>query len=86
MFVIEKLKLNKLERKPIVRNRHLFRSVGEKPATIQSKETSDCYSTQSIEGASKTKILGLAHEVLIADFEHHKGENVDTINKGQRNL
>lgn len=63
MFVIKKLRLNKFVARPIVSNRALFTAMGEKPATIQSKDTSDCFNQPTAEGASKTKVLGLAEEI-----------------------
>lgn len=63
MYVIKKMKLNKFRPRPLVSNRELFASIGEKGATIQSKDTADCYDAPSIEGASKTKVLGLAEEI-----------------------
>lgn len=63
MFVIKKMRLNKFVARPIVSNRELFATNGEKPATIQSKDTADCYDQPSIEGATKTKVLGLAQQI-----------------------
>lgn len=73
MYVIPKMRINKFEPKPIVTNRQLFAARGQQPATIVSKDTSDCYNQPSIQGASKTKILGLAQEVCNAALEHAKG-------------
>lgn len=76
MYVIPKMRINKFEAKPIVTNRQLFASKGEKPASIVSKDTSDCYDQPSLQGASKTKILGLAQDVCKAAIAHAKqGEN-----------
>lgn len=63
MYVIKKLRLNKFVARPIVSNRALFTAMGEKPATIQSKDTSECFNQPTAEGASKTKVLGLAEEI-----------------------
>lgn len=76
MYVIEKMRINKFERKPIVSNRQLFASKGEQPATIVSKATADCYDEPSLQGASKTKVLGLAKSISDAAIAHAKnGEN-----------
>lgn len=63
MYVINKMRLNKFEPKPIISNRELFISCGAQVGTINSKETADCYSEPSVDGASKTKILGLAKQI-----------------------
>lgn len=73
MYVIPKMRINKFEPKPIVTNRQLFAARGQQPATIESKDTSDCYNQPSIQGASKTKVLGLAQEVFNAALAHAKG-------------
>lgn len=71
------MRINKFERKPIVSNRQLFASKGEQPATIVSKATADCYDEPSLQGASKTKVLGLAKSISDAAIAHAKnGENV----------
>ena len=72
MFVIKKLRLNKFVERPIVSNRSLFLAMGEKPANIVSKETSDCFSEPTIEGASKTKVLGMAAEIIKTGIEKHE--------------
>lgn len=69
MFVIKKLRLNKFVARPIVSNRALFVAVGDKPATIQSKDTSDCFDQPTVEGATKTKVLGLAQEISQKAYE-----------------
>lgn len=70
------MRINKFESKPIVTNRQLFASRGQQPATIVSKDTSDCFDQPSIEGASKTKVLGLAQEICNKALEHvRKGED-----------
>lgn len=86
MFVIKKMRLNKFQPRPIVTNRELFMSMGEKPATIQSKDTADCFDSPTIEGASKTKVLGLACEISKAAFEKHQsnGESEDLTIKNAR--
>lgn len=63
MYVIKKLMLNKFVARPIVTNRALFVAMGQKPATIESKDTSDCFDAPSVEGATKTKVLGLAMQI-----------------------
>lgn len=72
MFVIKKMKLNKYKERPLVSNRELFVAMGEKGATIQSKDTSDCFDQPTIEGASKTKVLGLAEEISKAAYAKHQ--------------
>lgn len=72
MFVIKKLRLNKFVERPIVSNRSLFLSIGEKPASIDSKDTSDCFSEPTVEGASKTKVLGMAAEIIKTGIEKHE--------------
>lgn len=71
MYVIKKMRLNKFVERPIVTNRELFIAAGERPGTIVSKETSDCYDAPTVEGASKTKILGLASEISKTAYEKH---------------
>lgn len=66
MFVIKKMRLNKFQPTPIVTPRQLFLSKGPSEATIVSKDTADCFSEPSLEGASKTKILGLAQQIIAA--------------------
>lgn len=73
MFVIKKLRLNKFVARPIVSNRALFTAMGEKPATIQSKDTSDCFNQPTAEGASKTKVLGLAEQISRTAYLNSKG-------------
>lgn len=76
MYVIPKMRINKFIPQPIVTNRHLFASRGQQPATVQSKETADCYNQPTLQGASKTKLLGLAKEISDAAIAHAKeGEN-----------
>lgn len=86
MYVIKKMRLNKFQPRPIVSNRELFMSMGEKPATINSKETSDCFNAPSVEGATKTKMLGLAAEISKVAFEKHQsaGDSADLSIKNAR--
>lgn len=86
MFVIKKLRLNKFQPRPIVSNRALSLSVGDRPASIISKETSDCIGSPSIDGANKNKVLSLAQETAQKAYEHHKGEQTPELNKGQKDL
>lgn len=74
MFVIKEMRLNRFEPKPIVSNRELFASCGAKPATIESKETADCFSEPTLQGASKTKALGLAAEIATKAYKNSQGE------------
>lgn len=87
MFVIKEMRLNKFQPRPIVSNRELALANGNHPATIVSKETSDCYNEPSIEGASKTKVLGLAQEISSKAIEFAKNaEQTDPLKKSQANL
>lgn len=72
MYVIKEMRINKFESRPIVSNRELFIANGQKPGTIESKATSDCFDEPSVVGASKTKILGLADEISAKAYEMHK--------------
>lgn len=88
MFVIKKLRLNKFVLRPIVSNRALFLAMGEKPAVIESKETSDCFSEPTVEGASKTKVLGMAAEIVQTGIEKHKtaGQSEDMTIKNAKDF
>lgn len=79
MFVIKEMRLNKFEPKPLVTNRELFASCGPRPATVESKETSDCFDSPTVQGASKTKMLGLAQDIVRKSYEHHKGEQTSEL-------
>lgn len=86
MYVIEKMKLNKFQPKPIVSNRALFLANGEKPAVIDSKQTADCYDEPTVEGASKLKVLGLAEEISKTAYQKHvtAGESDDMVKKNAK--
>lgn len=84
MFVIKKLRLNKFVERPIVSNKAMFISCGEKPATIESKDTADCYKDAVVDGASKLKMLGLATEIIAKSQEFAKGDNPTELNKNAR--
>lgn len=86
MFVIKKLRLNKFQPRPIVSNRALSLSVGDRPATIVSKDTSDCIGAPSIDGANKNKVLSLAQQTAQKAYEHHQGDHTPELNKGQKDL
>lgn len=86
MFVIPEMRLNRFEPRPIVSNRELFVAHGEKPATVNSKDTSDCYDSPSIVGASKTKVLGLAADIVSKAQAHHDNGGVDPLSKSTKNL
>lgn len=86
MFVIKKLRLNKFQPKPIVCNRALALSVGDKPATIVSKETSDCLSEPCVDGANKNKLLSLAQQIGQKAIQNQQGDNPTPLNKSQRDL
>ena len=63
MYVIEKMRLNRFEIRPCVSARSLFATKGAQNATQTSKLGSDCFDSPNIDGASKTKILGLIDEM-----------------------
>lgn len=86
MFVIKKLRLNKFQSRPIVSNRALFLAVGQKPAEIVSKDTSDCIGSPSVDGANKNKLLGLAQQTMQKAYEHHQAQQTEELNKSQRDL
>lgn len=86
MFVIKKLRLNKFQPRPIVSNRALFLSVGQKPATIVSKETSDCLNEPSCDGASKNKLLALAQQIGENAYKNSKAQNPAPLKKDQKDL
>ena len=86
MFVIKKMRLNKFQPRPIVSNRSLALSVGDRPATIQSKETSDCLSEPQCDGSNKNKLLGLAQEISAKAYAHSQAEETAKLNKTQVDL
>lgn len=87
MFVIKKLRLNKFVARPIVSNRSLFVAMGNKPATIQSKDTADCYDAPTVEGATKTKVLGLAQEISRKAYEMRQSEgNATELNVNAKSI
>lgn len=72
MFVIKKMRLNRFQPRPIVSNRELFLAKGECPGTIDSKESAECFNEPSLQGASKTQILGLAQKIGQKAYEFSK--------------
>ena len=86
MFVIDKMKLNKFQPRPIVSNRALFLANGEKPAVIESKQTADCFDEPTVDGASKLKVLGLAEEISKTAYEKHQtaGQSDDMVKKNAK--
>lgn len=86
MYVIEEMRLNRFESKPIVSNRSLFMAKGDCSAVQTSKDTADCFDEPSILGSSKTKVLGLAEKVAKASYAHHKGNDVPEVKKSQSDL
>lgn len=87
MYVIEKMKLNKFEKRPIISNRQLVLALGNKPATIESKDTVEsCINQPTIEGATKLKALGLAQEISKAAIAKREsdGESEDLKIKNAR--
>lgn len=87
MFVIDEMRINRFQPRPVVSNRAMFQSLGERPATTQSSCTVDCYDSPSIDGASKTKLLGLASEIVKSKQEKEatNGES-SSLNKDKFNL
>lgn len=76
MYVIENMQLNKFEKRPIVSNRELFASNGKAEAVVTSKAMSDCLEDPQLDGASKTKMLGLASTIVAqAEKEHNTAGN-----------
>lgn len=71
MFVIKKMQINKFQPKPIVTARALFLINGEKPATIQSKDTPQCVDDPILVGTKKTQALGLAAEMAESAYKKH---------------
>lgn len=69
MYVIEKMRLNKIEVKPVISNRQTFLMNGAKPATVDSKDTSDCKDDVMPVGARKTQLLGLAQSMAQKAYE-----------------
>lgn len=86
MFVIEKMKLNKFEPRPIQSNREIALCKGESAPLIQSKDTAECFSEPSIIGASKTKMLGLAQDISNKAIAHAKAEETSKLNKSTADL
>lgn len=71
MYVIEKMRLNRFELRPCVSARALFAAKGAQVATTDSKCDSSCFDALSIDGASKTKLLGLVDEMAQAAYAKH---------------
>lgn len=89
MFVIKKMRLNKFEKRPIVSNRALFISKGEKASSVISKDTMEnCLDAPHIDGASKLKVLGLAEKISVKAYTDHQNGNTnhEELNLNTRNL
>lgn len=88
MFVIEKMKLNRFEVRPVVSARALVASKGLNAVTVQSQCGSDCYDSPSIDGASKTKILGLCDEMAKTAYAKREsdGQSPSMTPKSTQNL
>lgn len=71
MYVIEKMRLNRFERKPIISARALVASRGMSESIIKSQCGSDCFDSPNIDGASKTKLLGLVDEMARSAYAKH---------------
>lgn len=66
MYVLEKMKLHRFEKRPIVSARSLFAAKGAQNATVTSKLGADCFDAPNVDGASKTKLLGLMDDMAKA--------------------
>lgn len=82
MYVIPKMRLNRFELRPCVSARSLFASKGQQPVTVRSKLGIDCFDSPNIDGASKTKLLGLVDEMAKSAYAKHVsgGESPDMSN------
>ena len=86
MYVIKNMQLNKFEKRPIVSNRELFASNGKAEAIVTSKAMSDCLDSLQIDGASKTKMLGLASTIVAqAEKEHNSAGKTPPMDKKNAN-
>lgn len=82
MYVIKQMRLNKFQPSPIVTARQMFLSKGPCEATILSKDTSDCFNEPTPDGASKTKLLGLAQQIsAVAIAKAKEGDNASDMQK-----
>lgn len=79
MYVIQKMRLNRFEPRPIVTNRGVYLAVGAKEATVQSKENFDCLKQPTLFGASKLKVLGLAYDITRKAIEHKQKEGTEPL-------
>lgn len=88
MYVIKKMRLNRFELKPIVSARALVASRGNMPAIVNSKCDSSCYDSPTIDGASKTKLLGLVDEMAKSAYAKREsnGESPDMPNLNAVNM
>ena len=80
------MRLNKFQPRPIVSNRSLALSVGDKPATIESKETSDCLNEPTCDGSNKNKLLSLAQQIGEKAYKHSQAEETSKLHKTQADL
>lgn len=87
MYVIKQMRINRFEHRPCVSARALFANKGNQPAVSTSKLTSDCYDSPSVDGASKTKILGLIDEMAKSAYAKRESDgkspdmpNVNAVN------
>lgn len=74
MFVIEKMKLNRLQARPIVSNRSLRAQFGAQPSNVESQHTSECFNDPSPVGARKTQLLALGEAIATKAVEHKEGD------------
>lgn len=74
MYVIKKMRLNRFELRPCVSARALFASKGPQNATIISKLGADCFDAPNVDGASKTKLLGLVDEMAKSAYAKRESD------------
>ena len=75
MYVIEKMKLNRLQARPIVSNRSLRAQFGAQPSKVESQHTADCLSEPSPVGARKTQLLALGQAIATKAVDHKEGDD-----------
>lgn len=81
MYVIEKMQVNRLQRKPIVTNKALFQSVGARPVPVASQETADCVNDPVPYTARKTQLLHLGQKIADAAVAQHQSDGqADNLN------
>lgn len=74
MYVIEPMKLNRLQARPIVSNRSLRVQFGAQPSKVESQLTAECITEPSPIGARKTQLLALGQAIATKAVEHETGD------------